>query len=112
MKIAQFDSNGSTIILSEKTASNNPDVLRLSEWIEVEFTPRVPPLSEQLAALEYQEKTAKDWLKRIQKDREALSEPADEDEPDEPREDGECFRGGEAAAYLAEQQDRIQRTLK
>lgn len=31
-------------------------------------------------------------------------------EPTEP--DGECFRGGEAAAYLAESQARIQRELK
>jgi len=112
MKIAQFDSNGSTIILSEKVASNDPGLIRLSEWVDVEFTPRVVALSEQLAALESQEKTAKDWLKRIQKDREALSEPADEEEPDEPRDDGECFRGGEAAAYHAEEQARIQRTLK
>jgi len=33
-----------------------------------------------------------------------------EREPDEP--DGECFRGGEAEAYTAEQQARIQRELK
>lgn len=33
--------------------------------------------------------------------------------PDEPREpSGECFRGGEAAAYEAEEQARIQRELK
>lgn len=31
-------------------------------------------------------------------------------EPPEP--DGECFRGGEAASALAEEQGRIQRTLK
>jgi hypothetical protein len=31
-------------------------------------------------------------------------------EPPEP--DGECFRGNEAASYLAEQQARIQRELK
>ena len=31
-------------------------------------------------------------------------------EPPEP--DGECFRGGEAAGYLAEQQAKIQRELK
>jgi hypothetical protein len=31
-------------------------------------------------------------------------------EPPEP--DGECFRGGEAAAFEAEQQARIQRELK
>lgn len=30
----------------------------------------------------------------------------------ERRSNGECFRGGEAAAYLAEQQARIQRELK
>lgn len=33
-----------------------------------------------------------------------------DDEPPEP--DGECFRGGEAAAYEAEEQARIQRELK
>lgn len=31
-------------------------------------------------------------------------------EPSEP--DGECFRGGEAAAFLADEQARIQRELK
>lgn len=36
-----------------------------------------------------------------------------DDEPDEPDEpDGEDFRGGEAAAYCAEEQARIQRDLK
>ncbi len=32
--------------------------------------------------------------------------------PDEPREDEECFRGTEAASYMAEQQEKIYRTLK
>jgi hypothetical protein len=33
-------------------------------------------------------------------------------EPEPPEDDGECFRGGEAASYSAEQQARIQRELK
>lgn len=36
----------------------------------------------------------------------------EEDAPEPPEPDGECFRGGEAAAYLAETQARIQRELK
>jgi hypothetical protein len=37
----------------------------------------------------------------------------DNDEPDEPLEPyGECYRGGEAAGALAEEQARIQRELK
>lgn len=38
----------------------------------------------------------------------ALAEAAD----DRANEDGEQFRGGEAAAYLADEQARIQRELK
>ena len=30
----------------------------------------------------------------------------------EPRDDGECFRGGEAAAYSAERQAAVQRDFK
>jgi hypothetical protein len=37
-------------------------------------------------------------------------EPDDDREPPEP--DGECFRGGEAEAFQAEEQARIQRELK
>jgi hypothetical protein len=39
-----------------------------------------------------------------------FGEPDVDYEPPEP--DGECFRGGEAAAYNAEEQARIQRELK
>lgn len=40
----------------------------------------------------------------------AEPEPSEPDEPPEP--DGECYRGGEAASALAEEQAEIQRTLK
>lgn len=40
-------------------------------------------------------------------------EPLDQDDNREPGDpDGECFRGGEASAYLAEQQAWIQKNLK
>jgi hypothetical protein len=42
--------------------------------------------------------------------RESFTELDEANEPGDP--DGECFRGGEAAAYLAEEQARIQRELK
>ena len=43
---------------------------------------------------------------------EAVIPDEDEKERDEPPEDGECFRGNEAAAYEAEQQAWIQREFK
>ena len=39
-----------------------------------------------------------------------MDEASERDEPDEP--DGECFRGGEAAAFERDEQARIQRELK
>ena len=113
MKIAQFDSAGSTIILEEGVAKHANGVAQISEWVEVEFTPRVPSSSEKLAALDSQVKSTQKWLESLQRQRAELLISDDESESDEPPDDdGECFRGGEAAAYLAEQQDRIQRTLK
>jgi hypothetical protein len=57
-----------------------------------------------------------EWKRALAAERAAmrLIPPDDfEDEPDEPPEpDGEAYRGGEAAAALAESQAHIQRMLK
>lgn len=53
---------------------------------------------------------ANDALKRAEEEGELIEEEADELEEREPPEmDGEAFRGGEAAAWECEQQERARR---
>ena len=54
-----------------------------------------------------------DDARDLDRDEDARDEAAERENDAEPPEpDGECFRGGEAEAYLAETQARIQRELK
>jgi hypothetical protein len=69
-----------------------------------------PLMSYALLHSELQGVRAKTWPRCYSEEIESPIREACEREPDEP--DGECFRGGEAEAYTAEQQARIQRELK
>jgi hypothetical protein len=79
MKIAQFRCpSGVTIILEEKVVSNGgaSEHVRVSEWVDVEFSPRQPATAEELAALDAEERHARHALKRIDEKRKALQEVA------------------------------------
>jgi len=74
MKIAQFRcESGVTILLDEQVAAKCSHV-RVTEWVEVEFTPREPATAEELAALDAEEKLVQHALNRIAEKRAALQE--------------------------------------
>jgi len=66
-----------TIILDEKVAKTGASThVRVFEWIEVEFPPRGPTPAEELAALDAEERYAREALSRIDRKRKALQEVA------------------------------------